>query len=107
MISNANTNLPLNALAFPTASIRSALIRYSIYRTTNTNTAYEAGQIMIVYNTNGTPSNFWELIQYKEGNGQVTFSITDTGQIEFSSVALSGLNHAGTISFAAQTLLQS
>ena len=107
MISNANTNVPINALSFPTASVRSALIRYSIFRTTSTNTAYEAGQMMIVYNPNGTPGSLWELIQYKEGNGQVTFNITDTGQVQFSSVALSGLNHAGTISFAAQTLLQS
>ena len=107
MISNANTDVPLNALSFPTASVRAAFIRYSIFRTTSTTTAYEAGVMTVVYNPNGTPGSLWELIQYKEGNAQVTFNITDTGQVEFSSIPISGLNAAGTISFAAQTLLQS
>jgi len=107
MVANANSNVNLNALSFPTANVRAAFISYSVYRSTNTNNADEAGNLIVVYNPNGLVGSKWELIQSKAGNAQVTFNITDTGQVQFSSTALSGINHIGTISFFAKTLQQS
>lgn len=62
--------------------------------------------MIVVYNPNGTIGNLWELIRNYEGNGQITFSINDSGQVQYSTVALSGSNHQGIISFSAQALTQ-
>jgi hypothetical protein len=107
MVANVNTNVNINSLSFPTAEVRAAFINYSVYRTTNSANADEAGQIAVVYNANGTPGSLWELIQNRAGNAQVSFNITDAGQVQFSSVGLAGTSHVGIISFYAKTLLQS
>jgi len=106
MVSNVNTLVNLPNLNFPTTAVRSAFIRYAVYRTTSTNVAYEAGQIMIVYNPSNPPGNKWEVSQDFIGNGQITFTIADTGQVEFSTTALPGINHSGRITYVAQAVLQ-
>jgi hypothetical protein len=107
MPSNVNTNVNIPSLAFPTATVRAAFIKYSVYRTTNSSTAYEAGNMVVVYNANGTPGSLWELINSHEGNGDILFNITDTGQLQYTTTSLSGSNHVGTISFSGQALTQS
>jgi len=107
MTSNANSNVDLPNLAFPTSNVRAAFIRYSVFRTTNTNTGYEAGTIHVVYNPNGPIGNKWEIVREYEGTNEMTFNITDTGQVQFSSTALSGTSHEGRITYVAQALIQS
>lgn len=107
MTSNANSNVSLPNLAFPTSSVRGAFIRYSVFRTTSLNTVSESGNMIVTYNPDGPIGNKWEIIREYVGNAQVTFSITDVGQIQFSSSLLTGTGHAGTISYAGQALLQS
>lgn len=105
MVANANTDVSLPNLSFPTAQVRSAFINYSVFRTTDTNTACEAGSLTTVYNST---TSTWEIIRGPyAGDGQITFSITNGGQVQFSTVALSGSNHVGMISYTAKTLLQS
>jgi hypothetical protein len=41
------------------------------------------------------------------GDGYITFTVTDTGQVEFSTTAISGTGHTGTLTFVAQAILQS
>jgi len=101
---NPGTNINIPGLTFSTTVVRSALIRYAVYRTTTTATAYESGILNIVYNTN---SGVWEVSRQYIGDGQLTFSVTNVGQVQFSTAALAGLNHSGKISFAASALLQS
>jgi len=108
---NSATNVPIAALSFPISTVRSAFIRYSVYRTTTSDLAGEAGEISIFYNPNGPVGNKWELSQVLTSgipdNGRITFNITDVGQIEFSTTALSGSNHTGKLTFVAQSILQS
>lgn len=108
---NPGTNIPIAALSFPTATVRSAFIRYAVFRTTTTDLAGEAGEISIFYNPNGPVNNKWEISQVItsgiSGNGRISFSITDVGQVEFSTDALSGSNHSGKLTFVAQSILQS
>lgn len=63
--------------------------------------------MIVVYNPNGTVGSLWELINYHSGNGDILFNILDTGQVQYTTTSLSGPNHAGIISFSAQSLLQS
>lgn len=107
MTSNANTNVSLPNLAFPTSSVRGAFIKYTVFRQTSTDTVSEAGNVMVVYNPNGPVSNKWQITRDYVANAQVTITITDTGEVEFSSTLLPGINHSGTWTYTAQALLQS
>lgn len=62
---------------------------------------------MVVYNPNNPVNNKWEIIREYAGDGKITFSITDVGQVQFSTTTLAGTGHVGKIGFAAQTLNQS
>lgn len=104
---NPGTDVDITALSFPTSSVRSAFIRYAVYRTTTLEVAYESGELLIVYNQAGPINNKWEIAQRLVGDGKITFNITDTGQVRFSTTAMSGSNHAGKLTFVAQSILQS
>lgn len=105
--SNPGTNVNLTNLNFPISTVRGAFIRYSVSRTTNSTSAFESGNLMVVYNPDGSIGSKWEMVRDYVGDGQITFNITDTGQVQFSTTALAGINHEGRISFVAQALLQS
>lgn len=104
---NPGTDIDIVALSFPISSVRSAFIRYAVFRSTTLTQAYESGELLIVYNPNGPINNKWEIAQRLVGDGKITFSITDAGQVRFSTTALSGSNHSGKLTFVAQSILQS
>lgn len=104
---NPGTNIDISSLSFPTSTVRSAFIRYAVFRSTSTTSVYESGEILIVYNPNGPVNNKWEIGQRKLGDGKISFSVTDAGQMRFSTTAISGSNHTGKLTFVAQSILQS
>lgn len=103
---NTATNEDVIGLTFSTTAVRSAVITYYVYRTTNTENKSESGQIFIDYNPGRTINNKWSLSREAVGDGAITFSITDTGQVQFSTVALAGSSHVGYIGFFAKTISQ-
>lgn len=103
---NPGTNIDIPNLTFSTTIVRAAFIRYAVFRSTNSASAYEAGEIKIVYNPNGPVGNKWEYDRRFIGDGQISFTITDTGQVQLTTEALSGINHTGKITYSAQALLQ-
>lgn len=107
MVSNANTNVAVPNLSFPTSNVRGAFIRYAVYRSSDSVFLAEAGDITVVYNPQGTTSNKWETIQRKVGDAQISFVVTDVGQVTFSSTSISGIGPTGTITYTAQALEQS
>lgn len=103
---NPGSNIDLPSLAFPTTSVRSAVINYSVYRTTSTSNAAEAGILNIVYNPNNGVGLRWEMTREFVGDGQIAFNITDLGQIQFSTTALGGISHYMRIGYSAKALEQ-
>jgi len=106
---NPGTNIDITALSFPTSTVRSAFIRYAVFRTTTLEQSEESGEILILYNPNGPVNNKWQLAQRILGDSEskISFNITDAGQIRFSTTALSGSSHSGKLTFVAQSILQS
>ena len=100
---NPSSDTDITALNFPPSDVRAATIRYTVHRTTDTpNEVDEAGLIMIVYNDlTGT----FDQSQVKTSDASITFSVSNTGQVSFSTTNISGSNHSGFITFAAQSLL--
>jgi len=103
---NPGTDVDVANLAFPVSSVTGAFIRYSLIRTTSTDTAYEAGNLIVTYNPAGGVGQKWEISRDYVGDGKITFSISDTGQIKFSTTSMAGINHSGKLTFTAQALSQ-
>ena len=106
MTSNANTNVDLPNLSFPTADVQGAIISYSVFRNTNSQTITETGSFTVNYNSTRGSGLKWSISREYQDGAQVTFSITDVGQIQFSSTLIAGTGHNGTIVYQAKAILQ-
>jgi len=105
MVSNANTNVNVTNLSFPTSNVRAAFIRYTVYRNTNSTTVTEAGNLIIVYNPSFSIGSKWSINRVYTGDASINFNVTDTGQIQFSTTSIAGTGHVGTITYSATSLL--
>lgn len=98
---NTVTDEDIPGLSFPSSDVRAAMIKYTVHRATDSAEANEVGMLWVVYNdTNGE----WDISEEHAQDGSISFSITDTGQVQFSTTALSGIDHEGFITFTAQAL---
>lgn len=103
ILNNVVAPANVTGCAFSTSTVRSAIISYSIYRSSSTTETSECGQIYITYSsTAGT----WELAQNYAGNSGVSFSITNSGQLQYLSSAFGGINYAAKMKFSAKSFLQ-
>src|SRR5574343_41563 len=99
---NPGTNIDLPSLSFANSTVRSAVINYSVYRTTSTSDAAEAGILTVVYNPNNGTNEKWEMTREYTGDGSITFNITDTGQVQFTTATLGGTGHYMRIGYSAK-----
>lgn len=106
MISNVNTNVSLPNLSFPTSQVRGAIISYAVYRNTSITTASETGSILINYNASFASNQKWQVSRDCVSDASITFTVTDVGQVQFSSSSLAGSGHTGTITYQAKAILQ-
>lgn len=90
-------------LSFDTSQVRSAIVSYSIYISTNSNELSECGNIYLTYKS---ASNTWELAQNYAGTSGVIFSITTAGQVQYTSSNVSGTSYLGKMKFSAKAFLQ-
>ena len=105
---NVSSFTNIVGLAFNTGLVRSAIITYSIYRTSISNPSgnAESGEMMIVYDNLAAPGSKWSMIQGpKVGDAGLIFTITDAGQVQYQSSNL-GSGHSGNMHFSAKTLNQ-
>lgn len=105
---NSASNVNIPALSFPTNSVRAVFIRYSVIRTTNSSNVSEAGDMVALYNSANSTGFKWSISQVRDiGPGaQITFNMTDGGQIQFTTTSISGTSHSGKIAFDARALAQ-
>lgn len=101
---NISSATDVNGLLFNTSAVRSALINYSLYRTTASpsNHVAESGQILIVYDS---VAGTWNMTQMANGNAGVSFTITNGGQVQYTSTNITGTSYSGLGRFQANTLL--
>lgn len=113
-IFNSTGTQDIPSLQFSSSLVRAAYIKYSIYRTTSSSSAYEAGQAIVIYSSNNPVGNKWDLIVEKVqggpsgpgGSSSITLSITDDGQMQLTATALAGSNAINKISYSAQAFTQ-
>lgn len=108
---NNSINIPITNLIFPPSEVRAATIYYTVNRETNPSgppdaeNLTEAGTLEISYNAVRPVNEKWELVRTGQGDARIKFTITDLGQIEFSSSPLTGVDHVGIISYRALSIL--
>jgi len=84
---NSASNVNIPNLSFPTSAVRAVFIHYSIFRTTSSANADEAGDMIAVYNPNNPSGKLWSITQGNvtsgTGGAQLSFNVTDSGQFQF------------------------
>lgn len=95
-------------LLFNPATIRAAVVEYSVYRISDSTQSgqAESGRIEIVYDNNASPGSQWLLSQEAGGSSGVSFDITDAGQFTYVSSDIGAVGHSGLMKFKARTLSQ-
>lgn len=108
---NSSNDVNINNLNFPASDVRAATIFYSVNRQTEDSgppdgqEVVEAGLLEINYNASRPTNQKWELIRTGGGDAKIDFTITDLGQVQFSTQPLTGISHTGIISFRALSIL--
>lgn len=106
-----NSNIDINNLVFPKEEVRAATIFYSVWRKTETDgpnlyqELTESGTLQIVYNEDNDPGNKWEIQREFVGDANIEFTISDLGQIKFTTRSMTGVNHVGNLSYRAISIL--
>lgn len=112
-IYNSSSNIDIDNLVFPPTDVRAVTVFYTVYRKTDESVpaagdameVAESGSLECVYN-NSRPSNQkWEIGRMGESDAFINFNMTDLGQIQFTTTALTGINHTGIIAYRALSIL--
>jgi len=96
-IAIANNTGPsdVTGLIFASASIKSARILFDIERRTDTQDVSEHGELYCLYDNENTAWSV-ELISFGD-DAEVTFSITASGQVQYTSNDLTGTTYTGSM----------
>jgi hypothetical protein len=88
-------------LLFNTANVRSAFVDYNIYRTdASPSVLVEGGTLLVCYNDTS-----WTISQMTNGDAGVYFTMTNTGQIQYTSTNMTGGSYTGQMTFEARAIL--
>lgn len=96
----------INGLVFDPGTVRAANIDYAIYRTSTLNPSgnAETGIIHLIYDDSASAGSKWKFSQSIDGASGVSLSITDAGQVQYTSSDIGTAGYSGTIKFRARTL---
>lgn len=87
-------------MSFNNAQVRSGIISYSLYRATTLNELSEAGHLYVTYKST---AGSWEIAQTAVGTSDVLFTVTNAGQVQYSSSNMLGANYVGKLTFNAKS----
>ena len=111
MTSNINPNVPIPNLEFPVTAVQGAMIFYGVQRSTNSTKVSQSGILIINYDPTQSPGNLWQITDEfaasSSAGADITFTVSDVGQLQFSTTSIAGTGHAGTINFRALAVLNS
>ncbi len=104
---NISSAMDVVGLAFNPSTVRSAIVDYSLYRNTDSTELAERGSLNLIYKNGATPGSKWSIGRVLFGDDAgLSFTMTDAGQIQYTSTNLSGTGYAGEMKFEAKATLQ-
>jgi hypothetical protein len=89
--------------SWDTSTVRGFILSYSLYRSTNINEESETGQI---YGTYSSTANTWQIAQTYAGSSGISFTITNAGQLQYTSSNVAGTGYSGKMKFSGKSFLQ-
>lgn len=104
---NITSSSNVTNLLFNPSTVRSAQITYSIYIHTSTTELCETGTLYATYKNGGTVGSKWSIgrVAYADDAG-IRFTMTDSGQVQYTSSNVSGTTYTGVMKFYAKTTQQ-
>jgi len=103
LTNNQSSAANITNFSFDTASVRSAICRYSIYISTTLEEHCETGHLYLSYKST---ANSWDIVQTGGGTSGVVFSITSAGQVQYTSTNITGSSYVGKLKFDAKAFTQ-
>lgn len=111
MTSNVNTNVSIPNLEFPVSAVQGSIVFYGCQRSTNSTKVSQSGILILNYDPTQSPGNLWQITDEfaasSPSGADITFSVTDVGQLQFSTTSIAGTGHSGTVNFRALAVLNS
>lgn len=107
IVNNQVSSANVIGLSFDNATVRSAFIDYAIYRETSTTVQTEEGTMILGYDATRPVGLNWELQRECINDSGVEFTVTDAGQVQYTSDNMGGSNYNGTVRFRARSIIQS
>lgn len=101
---NQSSAANVTGLAFAPVSIGGFTVEYRIYRNTTSTGATELSEYGTLMGTYSPVAGTWELTQNNVGNAGVTFTITNGGQVQYTSTDITGTPDASTMKFKARSI---
>lgn len=101
---NQSSAANITELSFDTATIRSAVVTYSIFRSTDSAELGECGFLLLTYMSD---ANAWTISRYANDDSGLVFTVTDGGQCQYTSTNMSGSSYSGLMKFNARAFTQS
>lgn len=99
-IAQNQTNTNITGLLFDGSLYRSIIVRASIDRKTASTEKAETVEMKCTYNTT---TAVWTISVEGDGNAGLTYNITNSGQVTYSSDILAGISYVGQLRFAYKT----
>lgn len=97
----------ITGLVFNPSTVRSAVIDYSIYRTTSSAELAEKGTVELIYKNGGTIGSKWSIGRVFFGDDAgIIITMTDGGQAQYVSTNIAGTGYSGAIKFEAKVTQQ-
>lgn len=105
---NAAVAVSLTDLVFSPSTIRGAHISYTVYRASTDQISgnIETGIIYLMYDTDADPGSKWIMGQTRIGNAGILFSVTDFGQVQYTTTDIDSIGYVGKITYSVKLFTQ-
>ncbi len=106
IVNNQVSPANITGLIFSPTIIRGAIVEYVVYRNSTGSGATEAVEVGTMYVSYKSVATQWDVAVIGGQGASVTFSITNAGQIQYTSSNFTGSTYSGTIKFRARAFVQ-
>lgn len=103
---NQSSPVVVTGLSFDSALVKSAQILYSINRQTTGSSLNETGQLTVLYDSTKPVNQKWSIQRDMIGEGEIEFTINDSGAVLYTTNNQIGASYTGLIKFEAKATLQ-
>jgi len=106
---NQTTATNIVGLSFNTGQVRSAIIEYSVYRTSTANPTghSESSTLVATYDNLAASGSKWSLIGTDiNGNSGINITVLDSGQFQYTTNDINSVGYSGNMHFRARCLQQ-